>query len=340
MVYFAGIIGAGNISETHARAVQALPDVEIAAITGRNVARAQSMASQFGATSYAGLQDFLIHKPMDFVIIGSPSGLHAEQGIAAASRGLHVLVEKPIDIALDRVDALVHACREARVKLGVIFQDRTKPDLRKLKQLIQSGGIGKPILVDARVKWYRPPEYYSGSHWRGTWDLDGGGALMNQGIHTVDLLLWLLGGAKRVYAHTVTALHRIEAEDTVVATIEFDSGAVGTLLATTAAYPGYDRTVEITGSNGTVVLQRDTVTSLDLLQVPSDFVSTEPQDANASAASPVVSDIRGHSAVIRDFVQAIDTGENPLCDGLEGRRSLAVVRAIYDASRTGQPVAL
>ena len=340
MDHLAGVIGAGNISETHLRAIKALPGVEIAAITGRNVARVQSLASQFGGIAYAGFDEFLDHRPMDFVVIGSPSGLHAEQGIAAAGRGLHVLIEKPIDITLDRADALIHACREARVKLGVIFQDRTKPDLRKLKQLIQSGGIGKLLLVDARVKWYRPPEYYGGSHWRGTWDLDGGGALINQGIHTVDLLLWLVGDVTRVYARTLTALHNIEAEDTVVATIEFACGAVGTLLASTAAYPGYDRRVEITGSNGTVILERDAVTSLDLIQPPSDFVSAEPRDENASATTPVVSDVRGHSAVIRDFIRAIETGENSLCDGLEGRRSLAVVRAIYEASRTGQPVVL
>jgi predicted dehydrogenase len=340
VAYFAGIIGAGNISETHARAIIAVPDVKIAAITGRNVARTRYLASEFGGTNYEGYQEFLAHKPMDFVMIGSPSGLHAEQGIAAASHGLHVLIEKPIDIALDRVDALIHACKEARVQLGVIFQDRTKPDLRKLKHVIDSGGIGKPMLVDARVKWYRPPEYYSASHWRGTWSLDGGGALMNQGIHTIDLLIWLLGDVRRVYAQTVTALHDIEAEDTVVATIEFHSGAVGTFLATTAAYPGYDRRVEITGSNGTIILQRDTVTSLDLIQPTSGFASAESQDANASATTPVVSDIRGHSAVIQDFIRAIETGENPLCDGSEGRRSLAVVRAIYEAARTGEPTNL
>jgi predicted dehydrogenase len=340
LTYFAGIIGAGNISETHARAIQALPDVEVAAVTGSNLARAQTLASQFGGSSYASFGDFLAHKPMDFVIIGSPSGLHAEHGIAAASRGLHVLVEKPIDIALDRVDALIQASRKANVKLGVIFQDRTKPDLRRLRHLIRSGGIGTPILVDARVKWYRPPEYYSKSHWRGTWALDGGGALMNQGIHTVDLLLWLIGDVKRVYARAVTALHDIEAEDTLVATVEFDGGAVGTLLATTAAYPGYDRRVEITGSKGTVILQRDTVTSLDLIQQTSDFETTEPQDTNASATTAVVSDVRGHSAVIADFIRAILTGKDPLCDGLEGRRSLAVARAIYEAARTGQPVTL
>jgi predicted dehydrogenase len=340
MTHFAGIVGAGNISETHARAVRSIPGLQVAAITGRNLTRAERLTEQFGGEPYGDFERFLAHEPMDLVIIGSPSGLHADQGIAAATRGLHVLIEKPIDISLDRADALISACGKARVKLAVIFQDRTKPDIKKLKHLIASGRMGKPTLVTAAVKWYRPPEYYSKSHWRGTWTLDGGGALMNQGIHTVDLLLWLTGDVVRVSATAVTALHDIEAEDTVVATLEFANGAIGTLEATTAAFPGYDRRVEITGSRGTVILERDKVTSADLIEPVSDFKDSEHTDDNPSAHSPVVSDIRGHSAVIENFVRAIDSGSSPLCDGLEGRRSLAVVRAIYESSRTGQPVAV
>jgi len=338
MTHFVGIVGAGNISETHAKAAIATPGLQIAAITGKHLARVEDLVQRFGGVPYTDFQEFLAHQPMDLVIIGSPSGLHAEQGIAAAVRGLHVLVEKPIDISLDRADGLISACEKARVKLGVIFQDRTKPAIKKLKHFIASGQMGKTSLVTAAVKWYRPPEYYSGSHWRGTWALDGSGALMNQGIHTVDLLLWLIGDVARVYGSAVTARHEIEAEDTVVATLEFASGAVGTLEATTAAFPGYDRRVEITGSLGTVILHGDKVTAADLIEPASDFKDPEHIDENPSAHSPVVSDVRGHSAVIEDFIRAIDTGSSPLCDGLEGRRSLALVRAIYESSRTGQPV--
>jgi UDP-N-acetyl-2-amino-2-deoxyglucuronate dehydrogenase len=340
VTYYAGLVGAGNISETHARAVRAVRGIEISAITGRNFEKAETIARQFGGSPYADLRDFLAHRPMDLVIIGSPSGLHAEQGIAAASQGLHVLVEKPIDISVARADALISECERAAVKLGIIFQDRVKPDIKKLKRLIVSGALGKPVLVSARVKWYRPPEYYGKSHWRGTRSLDGGGALMNQGIHTVDLLLWLLGGVARLYAKAVTALHQIETEDTVVATLEFASGAVGTLEATTAAFPGYDRRVEITGSLGTVILERDQILSADLVTAVSDPGNPEQKDDNKSASSPVVSDIRGHSAVIEDFVRTIETGTRPVCTGLEGRASVAVVRAIYESSQTGQPVTL
>ena len=175
-----------------------------------------ALCQEYGGTAYQDFDAFLNHRPMDLLAIGSPSGLHAEQGIAAAKRGLHVLTEKPIDISARRADELIEVTDRSGVKLGVMFQDRVKPGVHQLRQWISSGILGKPLLVDARVKWYRPPEYYSASRWRGTIALDGGGALINQAIHTVDLLLWLLGDVDRVYARTATALHDIKAEDTAV----------------------------------------------------------------------------------------------------------------------------
>src|SRR6266851_9291045 len=191
MTTYIGLIGGGNITETHARAARALSGVEIAAVYGTNADKVARVCREHGGKPYYDLVEFLAHRPMDLVAIGSPSGLHATQGIAAAQRGLHVLTEKPIDISTERADALIEAADRNRVKLGVIFQDRLKPDICKLKQWVSSGVIGKPILADARVKWYRPPDYYDNSRWRGTRALDGGGALINQAVHTVDLMLWL-----------------------------------------------------------------------------------------------------------------------------------------------------
>src|SRR5215469_7068277 len=199
MIY-AGFIGAGNITETHIRAALATGDVQIAAVYGANPAKADKLAKTYGGTSYADFDAFLAHRPMDLVIIGSPSGCHADEGIAASRNSLHVLTEKPIDISTDRTDKLIHAANRAGVKLGVIYQDRLKPDILKLKDWIESGKLGRPILAEGAVKWYRPPAYYADSKWRGQLDLDGGGALMNQGIHTVDLLLYLLGDVTRVQA--------------------------------------------------------------------------------------------------------------------------------------------
>jgi len=195
-----GLIGGGNISDTHARAVRAVPGASVAAIYGTNIVKVRRLADEYGGQAYAELAAFLAHRPMDMVIIGSPSGVHAGHGIAAVQRGLHVLVEKPIDINTSRASALIEEAQTAGVKLGVIFQDRLKPGIQQLKELVNRGTLGSPILADARVKWYRPPEYYSNSPWRGTHALDGGAALINQGIHTVDLLLWLLGDVRRVQA--------------------------------------------------------------------------------------------------------------------------------------------
>ena len=328
-----GLIGGGNITETHARAARAIANTQIAAIYGTNSQNVARLCREHGGKPYQDFDAFLAHRPMDLVIIGSPSALHATQGTAAAKSGLHVLTEKPIDISTARADALIASAKHAGVKLGVIFQDRMKPDIRRLKQWVDSGVLGKLLFVDARVKWYRPPEYYSGSKWRGTLALDGGGALINQGVHTVDLVLWLLGDVTRVQAHTATILHKIEAEDTALAILEFANGATGVFHATTAAYPGYPRRVEISGSEGTVILEHDRIIAADLRSVPSDFAVSAIGDRNQSASSAAVSDVRGHQAVIEDFIGAIQANKSPACDGVEGRRSIALVEAIYKAAK-------
>jgi UDP-N-acetyl-2-amino-2-deoxyglucuronate dehydrogenase len=334
MTIHIGLIGGGNISETHARAARAIPDVEVSAIYGTNADKTARLCREHGGTAYQDFDSFLKHRPMDMVIIGSPSGLHAEQGIAAARRGLHVLTEKPIEISTTRADALIQAAKQSGVQLGVIFQDRMKPHIRRLKNWIEQGVLGKVLLVDAHVKWYRPPEYYAASRWRGRLALDGGGALINQGVHTVDLLLWLLGDVVRVQARTATLLHKIEAEDTAVATLEFANGALGIFHATTAAYPGYPRRVEISGTEGTVILEHDRIIAADLRNAPAAVSESSTPDENKSSSSAAVSDFRGHQAVFEDFLAAIQEKRTCACDGIEGRRSIALVESIYRAAKT------
>jgi UDP-N-acetyl-2-amino-2-deoxyglucuronate dehydrogenase len=333
-----GIVGGGNISETHARAARAIPGVEIAAVCGNNKEKVERLAREYGGVPYTDYGKFLAHEAMEMVALGSPSGMHAEQGIAAARRGLHVLTEKPIDITVARADALIAATDKAGVKLGVFFQDRFKPDLRRVKTLLDGGILGKPILAEARVKWYRPPEYYGGSKWRGTTALDGGGALINQGVHTVDLLLWLWGDVTAVQAKMSASLHKIEAEDTLVALLDFANGAFGTLIATTSVFPGYPRSMELSGSEGTLAIEQDLLVRADLLKPDSSLIGNEAGDNNQSAASPTVSDLRGHQAALEDFLRAIETNGQPACNGREGRRSVALVEAIYAAARSGARV--
>jgi UDP-N-acetyl-2-amino-2-deoxyglucuronate dehydrogenase len=326
-----GLIGGGNITEVHAKAACVISGVEIAAIYGTNPQKVNHLGRQYGAAVYDDVSCFLNHHPMDMVILGSPSGLHAQQGIAAASRGLHVLTEKPIDVCSNKSAALIEACEKAHVKLGVIYQDRFKPEIRRLKQFIEGGVLGRLLLVDARVKWYRPPEYYGQSRWRGTKALDGG-ALMNQGSHTLDLLLLLLGDVARIQARTATVLHSIEAEDTVLALLGFANGCLGTLQVTTAAYPGSSRRIEITGTEGTVVLENDSVVAVDLRSRETFSAPVGAGEGNRSSSSPILSDIRGHQSAIEDFVAAVEQNREPACDGREGLRSVALIERIHQAA--------
>jgi UDP-N-acetyl-2-amino-2-deoxyglucuronate dehydrogenase len=333
MTLHVGIIGGGNISETHAKAVAAGSEARVAVIYGSNRDKIERLSRQYGGRAYTDFETFLQHRPLDLVMIGSPSGLHATHGIAAAERGLHVLTEKPIDISVPRADDLIAAADRTGVKLGVIFQDRGKKDIRQLKQLLEAGIVGRILLAEAKVKWYRPTEYYGDSSWRGTLSMDGGGALINQAIHTVDLLLWLLGDVAGVQARTSTVLHSIEGEDTALALLEFSSGALGLLQATTAAFPGYPRRIEITGTEGTIILEQDQIIAVDVKSPPPGLQPAAISTDRENNSSPVVSDFNGHKVIFEDFCRAVREDGTPMCDGREGRRSLALVEKIYASAK-------
>jgi UDP-N-acetyl-2-amino-2-deoxyglucuronate dehydrogenase len=330
-----GILGGGNISDTHARAALGIPGVEIAAVCSTNREKAQRLAAAYGGVVYDDLSRFLDHKPLDIVAIGTPSGIHAEQAIAAIDRGLHVLSEKPLDVTTEKVDRVIAAADGAGVKVGVFFQDRLKPDIAAMKQLVVSGRLGKPIFIGGHVRWYRPPEYYATSKWRGSWSLDGGGALMNQAIHTVDVLQWLFGPVAQVAGRTGTLLHSIKTEDTAGAVLEFENGALGIIEATTSSYPGYGRRVDASGSEGTLILDGDKL-------VASDLRGTEPAKASAAepppenAASATVSDSVPHQRIFEDFIRAIRANQPPACDAREARPSVAIIEAIYRSARSGK----
>jgi predicted dehydrogenase len=324
-----GLVGAGNISDTHARAAQAA-GLRIAGVYGDNDEKARQLADRYGGAAFPTLDALLAHPSLEMVIIGSPSGCHAEQAIAAARAGRHVLVEKPLDISTPRIDRLLDEVARAGVTCGVCFQDRLKPAIVEMKGRIDAGDIGTPLFATGEVKWFRPREYYASSRWRGTWAFDGGGALMNQGIHTVDLMLYLLGTVTSVSGLTSTRFHKIEAEDTATALVEFVNGAHGTLDVTTAASPGSPRRLRITGSEGSLLLEGDHL--IDARQ-PRGGV---PENA----ASATVSDASAHQRLIEDFVTAVRSGRRPICDGVEGRRSVAVVEAVYRSAREKATIAL
>ena len=301
-----GIVGGGSISDTHARAARAA-GLHVAVVFGDNREKANALAVRHHAVAVESLDELLKH-PVDFVVIGSPSGCHAAQALATVRAGRHVLVEKPLDIATERIDPLLAEVERAGVTLGVIFQDRLHPEVVAMKRAIDSGDIGTPVLASAEVKWSRAPDYYASSRWRGTWALDGGGALMNQGIHSIDLLLHLLGPVAEVSGRIATRVHEIETEDTAVASMVFANGTLATVQATTAAATGQPRRVEIIGSKATVTFSE-------------------------VATSAAVANHAPHQRIFEDFVLAIREGRRPICDGVEGRRSVEVVEAIYASRR-------
>jgi UDP-N-acetyl-2-amino-2-deoxyglucuronate dehydrogenase len=327
-----GIVGAGMVARFHARAIAVATGARLAAVCRADGSRADEAAAEFGVPCEASLEALLERPDVDAVCLCSPSGLHADQALAAARAGKHVLVEKPMALRLADADAMIAACRDAGVRLGVVLQRRTDPASRALHDAIRAGELGRMVLGAATVPYFRPQSYYDSAAWRGTWSLDGGGALMNQGIHLVDLLLWLMGGeAEVIGASGGVAHHEIEVEDCVVAALRFSSGARGTIVATTAAAPGFPHRVEVYGSRGGAQIEGDS-----LVRWEGDAPRVRPQApaavAAGSGASPTGIGTLGHTLIVQDFVAAIREGRDPLVDGVEGRRSLALVLAIYEAA--------
>jgi len=278
---------------------------------------------------------------VQIVTICTPSGAHREPALAAAAAGRHVVVEKPLEITLERCDDIIRACGEAGVRLCTIFPSRFSPANLALKQALDSGRFGRVTLGDTYVKWWRTQEYYDGGGWRGTWALDGGGAFMNQAIHNVDLLAWLMGDVAEVTGFTSTLAHeRIEVEDVGVACLKFRSGAIGVMEASTAAWPGLLKRTEIHGSRGTVIVEQDSILKWEFADPqPDDDAIRQRLGGNSAtsggAADPKAISFIGHQLQLQDFVEAIAEHRPPRVDGAEGRKSVEIILALYAAARTG-----
>ncbi len=251
-----GIVGCGLIADFHARAIADIRGAKLVACFSRRDAVARSFAESHSCQAMSDLRQLVEHPQIQVACICTPSGGHAEPALAAARAGKHIIIEKPLEVTLRRCDRILDAATRHGVVVSTVFQSRFHPSTQLLKRAVDQGRFGRLVLGDAHVKWYRPQSYYDGGAWRGTWQLDGGGALMNQAIHTLDLLLWLMGPVESVTAHAATRAHlRIEVEDVVAATLQFRSGALGSILATTASYPGSPKKIEILGDQGPAVLE-------------------------------------------------------------------------------------
>jgi UDP-N-acetyl-2-amino-2-deoxyglucuronate dehydrogenase len=333
-----GILGCGSVAKVHAAAIALIPGLKLISVCSRSRASATRLAAAHDVTAHTDLEVFLKDPGLDSVTICTPSGTHAALGSAAASMGKHVAVEKPIDVTLEKADALIAACDRARVCLAVSLQSRHLDAPRMLKDAVESGRLGKLTMASAYVKWYRSDDYYRSAAWRGTLALDGGGALINQAIHTVDLLRWIAGPVAQLSAYTGRLLHHnIEGEDTVGAALRFKNGALGVIEAATSVYPGFKRRLEITGTEGTAVLDGDNITTWALRDgSPNPLPATA--EVSDGSANPMAIDCEGHRRVLEDFARAIRENRAPVVDGREGRQALELVMAIYRSAQNGQPV--
>ncbi len=327
-----GILGCGNVAKVHAEAILRVPRLKLVSVCSRSASSAERLASRYGVPALTDLRGFLSNASLHAVSICTPNGTHCDLGCAVARAGKHVLVEKPIDVSLEKADALIHTCKEAGVKLGVAFQSRHLDAPRILKSALQGGRLGRPVMASAYVKWYRTPEYYASAEWRGTLALDGGGALINQAIHTVDLLGWIAGPVAKVASFSGRRIHaQMEGEDTLVAALRFESGALGVVEAATSVYPGFKRRIEITGTEGTIVLDGDNISVWSLRDGSASPAPPAAEVSNGSA-DPMAIDCEGHRRVMADFADSILMKRSPLVDGHEGRMALELVRAIYAAA--------
>jgi predicted dehydrogenase len=336
------IVGGGQIFSWHAEALTGLPNASLRAVVDTVPEVAEQRASEWHIDAYTSLDAMLARDDIDVVTVCVASGRHAEIGVRVAEARKHLVVEKPIEVSLEAADRLITACAGNGVSLSVISQHRYDSGVARLRQALEAGRLGRLILGDAVVKWYRTQQYYDSAGWRGSYALDGGGCLMNQGIHYLDLLLSLLGPVRRVFARCATAAHRIEVEDIALALLEFENGALGTMQASTAVFPGLPERLEITGTEGTVVLEMGEVRAWELKDEKGE---TPPFGRKLRwGASPAPSGApercAAHRAQLADILDALETGRRPPVDGADARRSLELVLAIYESARLGREVEL
>jgi UDP-N-acetyl-2-amino-2-deoxyglucuronate dehydrogenase len=365
VIHGIGIVGTGVIAAWHADAIAMLPDTRLVAVTDVAAGAAAAFAAAHGCAAEPDLDTLLARRDVEVVCVCVPSGLHAQVGARAARAGKHLVVEKPIDVSLDAADRLIEAARAAGVAMTVISQHRFDPGLVELKRLLDENALGRLVLGEASTKWYRTQAYYDSAAWRGSYAMDGG-SLMNQGIHYVDLLRWCMGPPAEVTAVCSTQAHRIEVEDTSLAIVRFGSGAVATILSSTAAFPGFPQRLEITGTEGTVTIEdgrmvrrafgagpdqaapapaerpggdRPAAVGSDPAAVGSDWAAVG-SDWAAVGSDPAAIDVASHAAQIADLLAAAAAGREPAVSGQSGREALEIVLAVYESSRTGRPVSL
>lgn len=340
-VYGFGLVGCGVIAPTHAEAIRRLENAELRAVCDLNLEAARALAEKFGGDPYSDLAEMLARDDIDVVNILTPSGLHARLGIQCADAGKHVICTKPIDITLEAIDALIVAGERNGVKIAATHQFRSYPVYEKVKRYINEGRLGRMLYGNAFVPWYRSDEYYSDG-WHGTWKFDGGGALINQSIHYIDLLIWFLGQVRVIFGFADALAHNIETEDLGSAVLKFASGAHGIIQGSTCTYHGQPARIEVHGTQGNILVVGDEVALWD---VEGDELVENPNAGRVGGAADPTGGmpedaIVAHVKQIGDVLAAIEEDRVPMIDGREARRAVEVILSVYRSSESGQPVVL
>jgi predicted dehydrogenase len=355
-----GIIGCGVIGATHAEAITSLPGAQLEAVADIVPLNAQKLADKYTVMAYTDPREMVARAELDIVNICTPSGNHREHACMAMSAGKHVIVEKPIEITLSAIDDMLRVQQEMGVKLAVISQHRFDPASLQVHALVEEKAFGRLVLGNVIVPWWRSQAYYDSGAWRGSRALDGGGVLMNQSIHSIDLLQWLMGRVQSLYAYTDRLAHRMETEDVAVAVLRFKNGALGTIAATTGAYPGVTTRIEIFGDKGSALIENDNLAYLHLARTETEQVGA--YGANPAAEKRVVEESGGatntegtvggaannpaalssnsHALQIADMMRAIREGGTPLVDGNAARHPVEIIVGIYESAHTHKEVTL
>jgi len=331
------IVGSGMVANVHAAALQEIASADVRGVWGRNSVAVKAFAEKYGISSYPSYEAVLVDPTVEAIINCLPPGYHSDFGIQAATSGKHLFVEKPIDVSLEKATKLVKAYRDKNLVLSVVFQNRFTPAARKVKAALEKGLLGRIIQGDAYVKWYRPPEYYKANTWRGTHAIEGGGALINQAIHAIDLLQWFMGPVKSIFGHVRTSVHSIETEDLGIAVLEWQSGAVGVIEGSTALWPGVKEKIEIHGEKGFIAIEGGNITAWKVQGCEESEYVESAKISYGATNSPAISHVN-HKAQIEDFIAAVREGRDALITGEEGMKALAIVLGIYESSRQGKPV--
>lgn len=346
-----GIVGCGVIAPTHADAIRSLAnDAELVAVTDELPERASVMGERYGVRAYSDLAAMLAEEQLDVVDVCTPSGLHGRHACQIMQAGCHVVVEKPMEISTAAIEMMLRVQADTGRKMTVISQHRFDEASQHVHALVAEGAFGRLVLGNAHIPWWRSQKYYDSGAWRGTWALDGGGVLMNQSVHSVDVLQWLMGRVVAVTAYTGTLAHSMETEDVAVAILRFANGALGTINATTGAYPGVTTRIDVFGDKGSAVIENDRLAFLHLASQDSGDVgaygigpkerTAQSAQSGGTAADPGALSSNTHALQIADLIQAIRTDGTPLLDGHGARHPVDIILAVYESQRTGREVRL